>query len=336
MKILFIGGSGNISAASVRLALSLGHEVSLLNRGNRDLAECGIFGAESIIADIKDEATTAKALQNQHFDAVANFIAFTPEDVERDVRLFNGKCAQYLFISSASAYQKPLANPYITESTPLKNPYWEYSRQKIASEDACTKAYRELDFPITIVRPSLTYETVIPMAIGSWNDFTIVDRVRRGEPVLVHGDGSNLWTITHSEDFAKGFVGLLGNQYALGEAFHITSDELLTWNQIYDAMGIAAGVGPVEKVHVPSTYIAKLYPSMEGGLLGDKAVSAIFDNSKIKRAVPHYQATISFQTGIRRTIKWFDADPKRQVILDQNNALIDHVIATYQSALNQL
>lgn len=317
---------------SVRLALLQGHEVSLLNRGHRNLGDYGISGAESITADINDEAATAAALQGRHFDVVTNFIAFTPEDIERDVRLFHGKCAQYLFISSASAYQKPLANPYVTESTPLKNPFWEYSRQKIACEDVCTKAYRELDFPVTIVRSSLTYETVIPMAIGSWQDFTIVDRVRRGHPVLVHGDGNSLWTITHSEDFAKGFVGLIGNQYALGEAFHITSDELLTRNQIYDAMGIAAGVGPVKKVHVPSVLIAKLYPSMEGGLFGDKAVSTIFDNSKIKRVVPGYQATISFQAGIRRTIEWFEAEPERQVIIKSNNEVIDHVIATYQSA----
>ncbi len=330
MKILFIGGTGNISAACVRLAVSHGHQVTLLNRGTRPLSDYDILGAESVIADVNDEAATRAALGDRHFDAVANFIAFRPTDIERDIRLFSGRCAQYLFISSASAYQKPLVCPFITESTPLKNPYWQYSRDKIACEDACVAAYRSHDFPVTIVRPSLTYETVIPVAIGSWKDFTIVDRMRRGEPVLVHGDGSGLWTITHSRDFAQGFVGLLGNQQALGEAFHITSDEVLTWNQIYDAVGIAADVGPVEKVHVPSAFIAKMVKGMEGNLLGDKAVSTIFDNSKIKRAVPDFRATTSFQQGIRETIAWFEAKPERQVILDSNNQIIDGVIAAYR------
>jgi len=336
MKILFIGGTGNISAACVRLTIARGHDVTVLNRGGRALGDFGIEGAASLVADIRNEAETARALAGRHFDAVANFIAFDAPDVERDVRLFHGRCAQYLYISTASAYQKPLAQPVITESTPLKNPYWEYSRKKIAAEDACLRAYRETDFPITIVRPSLTYETVIPVAIGSWDDFTIVDRIRRGLPVLVHGDGTSLWTITHSRDFAMGFTGLLGNQQALGEAFHITSDEILTWNQIYDAVGIAAGFGPVEKVHVPSAFIAKMIPSKEGSLLGDKAVSTIFDNSKIKRIVPGFKAGIPFQQGIRETIAWFEAKPERMVIKDENNRMIDQVITAYRSVFDSL
>lgn len=336
MKILFIGGTGNISAACVRLALRQGHEVTVLNRGKRPLEAHGIEGAESLVADIYNEAAMSQALEGRFFDAVANFIGFKPEQIERDVRLFQGRCAQYLFISSASAYQKPLSSPFVTEGTPLKNPYWDYSRHKIACEDACWKAYRETNFPITIVRPSLTYETVIPVAIGSWDDFTIVERMRAGKPVLVHGDGLGLWTITHSEDFAKGFNGLFGNQQALGEAFHITSDEVLTWNQIYDAVGIAAGVAEVHKVHVPSAFIAKKVDWMEGNLLGDKAVSALFDNSKIKRVVPGFQATISFQQGIRRTIEWFEAKPERQVIHDYQNRLIDSVIADYRTAFDKV
>ena len=189
---------------------------------------------------------------------------------------------------------------------------------------------------MTIVRPSLTYETVIPVAIGSWDDFTLVERIRQGKPVLVHGDGSSLWTITHSRDFAKGFVGLFGNQHVLGEAFHITSDELLTWNQIYDAVGIAAGVGPVEKIHVPSAFIAKMVPWLEGSLLGDKAVSTIFDNSKIKRVVPSFKAEIFFQTGIRETISWFDAHLNRQIISDDNNRIIDGILARYQETFGNL
>ncbi|MDF3128177.1 SDR family oxidoreductase [Kiritimatiellaeota bacterium B1221] len=336
MKILFIGGSGNISAACVRLAVQQQHDVYVLNRGSRPLSDFGIEGVSSLIGDIHDEASVRTVLGDHHFDTVANFIAFTPADVERDIRLFQGRCGQYIFISSASAYQKPLVQPVITESTPLKNPYWEYSRNKIACEDTCMKAYREEDFPVTIVRPSLTYETVIPVAIGGWNDYTIVERMRQGRPVLVHGDGSSLWTITHSKDFAKGFVGLLGNQQVLGEAFHITSDELLTWNQIYDAVGIAAGVGPVVKVHVPSAFIAKMVNTMEGSLLGDKAVSTIFDNSKIKRVVPGYKAEISFQEGIRDTLAWFEADPKRQSISEGCHHMMDAVIGKYLSVFDTL
>lgn len=336
MKILYIGGTGNISAASVRRAVAQGHDVYLLNRGKRPLSDYGINDATTIVADIADETATRAALGALKFDVVANFIAFTPADIERDLRLFQGRCAQYFFISSASVYQKPLVQPVITESTPLKNPHWEYSRNKIACENACMAAYREKDFPVTIVRPSLTYETVIPVAIGSWNDFTIVDRMRRGQPVLVHGDGTSLWTITHSRDFARGFNGLFGNQQALGEAFHITSDELLTWNQIYDAVGIAAGVGPVEKVHVPSAFIAKMVEWMEGNLLGDKAASTIFDNSKIKRVVPDFKATITFQQGIRETIQWFEAKPERLVINEANNKIIDAVIAAYQPVFDAL
>jgi len=311
MKLLTIGGTGNISAACVRLALARGHQVTLLNRGNRPPADFGIEGADTIVADIRDEAATAAALGGRRFDAVADFIAFMPAEIERDIRLFQGRTAQYLFISSASAYQKPLANPFVTESTPLANPYWEYSRNKIACEESLVRAYRETGFPITIVRPSLTYETVIPLAIGGWNDYGIIERIRAGLPLLVHGDGSSLWTITHSRDFAKGFVGLLGNQRALGESFHITSDEVLTWNQIYDAVGIAAGFGPVHKVYLPSELIARKIPGQEGNLLGDKAVSAIFDNSKVKSVVPEFAATTLFQEGIRETLAWFEADPTR-------------------------
>jgi len=336
MHVLFIGGTGNISAASVRLALQQGHTVTLLNRGKRPLEDYGIYGAESIVADIQDEAATRAALEDRHFDVVANFIAFKVSDIERDIRLFQGRCAQYIFISSASAYQKPLVQPIITESTPLKNPYWQYSRDKIACEDRCLHAYREQDFPITIVRPSLTYETVIPTAIGGWSDYTIIERMRQRRPVVVHGDGSSLWTLTHASDFAKGFVGLLGNQQALGEAFHITSDELLTWNQIYDAVGIAAGTGPVEKVHIPSSFIAKLEPRAEGSLLGDKAVSCLFDNTKIKRVVPGFQATTSFQTGIRQTLAWFEEKPERMQTHPACHQRLDRIIAAYQPCYDAL
>ncbi|GAB4414006.1 MAG: SDR family oxidoreductase [Bacteroidia bacterium] len=325
MKILFIGGTGNISMACTRLALERGHEVYLLNRGRTSLPE----GAHAVVADIGDETATRQALAGHTFDVVANFIAYVPADIERDIRLFQGRIGQYVFISSASAYQKPATHPVITESTPLANPYWQYSRDKIACEDLLQLACRDTGFPMTIVRPSLTYETVIPVAIGSWTDFTIIDRIRRGQPVIVHGDGSSLWTITHARDFAKGLVGLLGHQQATGHAFHITSDEILTWNQIYEAVMDAAG-NRVEMVHIPSDFIARHDEAQTGNLLGDKAVSVIFDNSKIKRFVPDYVATIPFRQGIAETVRWFDADPARRVILPENNAFMDRVIAAYR------
>jgi len=332
MKILFIGGTGNISACCVRLALENGHEVFVLNRGNRDLAEyIGREGAKSIVADYAKEEEVAKALEGQTFDVVANFIAFNAPDVEKDQRLFTGKCGQYFFISSASAYQKPLRHPVITESSPLKNPYWEYSRNKIACEERLNRAYREDDFPMVIVRPSLTYATVWPVAIGGWDDFTLVDRIRRGEEIAVHGDGSGLWSVTHADDFAKGFNGLFGNSNAIGHAFHITSDEVLTWNQIYRTIGEAAGAEP-KIVHIPTTFLASISEWERGNLLGDKAASAIFDNSKIKAFVPGFKATIPFHVGARRTLAWFEADPKRQKIVDGVNQQIDGYIAAWKKA----
>ncbi|MDW7691039.1 SDR family oxidoreductase [Flammeovirgaceae bacterium SG7u.111] len=325
MKILFIGGTGNISAASTRLAIEKGYEVYLFNRGNRPVPE----GAKSLVGDITDLEGTKALLKDHYFDVVANFIAFTPEDVQRDIELFKGKTDQYIFISSASAYEKPASHPVITESTPLKNPYWQYSRDKIACEDLLNKVYREEDFPMTIVRPSLTYDTVIPVAIGSWEDFTIIDRIRKGKPIIIHGDGSSLWTITHSDDFAIGFVGLLGHQQAIGHSFHITSDEILTWNQIYDAVGAAAGVTP-KVVYIPSDFIAKFDDFQKGNLLGDKAVSVVFDNTKIKSFVPEFKATIPFKVGIKRTVKWFEQESSRMKIIEENNQFMDKVIAAYQ------
>ena len=335
MKILFIGGTGNISRACTELAVSAGFDVFHLNRGTRkaDIPR----QVTTLHGDINNVKEVKEVIGERTFDIVANFIAFKPGDVERDVQLFRGKTGQYIFISSASAYQKPLLNPVVTESTPLKNPYWDYSRDKIACEERLNQLYREEDFPVTIIRPSLTYETVIPVAIGSWDDFTIVDRMRKGREVVVHGDGTSLWTITHSKDFAKGFVGLLGNQHAIGESFHITSDELLTWDQIYQAVADAGGT-TARIVHVGSEFICKVAESvgqgwMWGSLLGDKSVSAIFDNSKIKRCVPGFKATIPFKKGIRETIQWFEADPGRMKIVEENNTFIDTILAKYREAL---
>jgi len=331
MRALFIGGTGNISNACSKLALARGIDLSILSRGQRTRDE--LKDARFITADINEVKQTRELLKGERFDVVVNFIAYSPEEVERDIQLFSGTCDQYIFISSASAYQKPPTHPVITESTPLANPYWDYSRDKIACEELLMRAYREKGFPATIVRPSHTYETVIPVAIGSWEDFTIIDRMRRGGTVIIHGDGSSLWTITHSQDFAKGFVGLMGNQQSIGHSFHITSDELLNWNQIYQAVAEAAGA-ELKAVHIASDFICREADKigqawMRGNLIGDKANSAVFDNTKIKRFVPGFIATIPFREGIKTTVKWFDAHPERIRIDEENNRLMDSVLAAY-------
>lgn len=336
MKVLFIGGTGNISSAVSRLVKERGIDLYLLNRGKNTTV---IAGVKNIQCNISDEKKAAEILSGHIWDVVVNWIAFVPSDIERDFRLFANKTRQYIFISSASAYQKPLTHPIITESTPLKNPFWEYSRNKIACEDKLIQLYRENDFPVTIVRPSLTYDTVIPVAIGSWNDFTIIDRMRRGQKIIVHGDGTSLWTITHAEDFAIGFAGLLGHQQTIGQAFHITSDELLTWNQIYEAVADAAGV-ECHMIHIPSDFISVEAEKidwvwmggsfMRGNLLGDKAVSTIFDNTKIKTFVPEFKATIPFKAGIKRTVQWFEADKSRMVVHNDNNRFMDTIIKSFE------
>jgi len=325
MKVLFIGGTGNISTEVSRLAVARGMDLVLLNRGQRPV---DIPGARTITADITRPDEVRAALKGEHFDSVVNWIAYSVADVERDLALFQGITRQYVFISSASAYQKPPLHPVITESTPLHNPAWQYSRDKIACEERLNRAYREDGFPITILRPSHTYDTNFPIAIGGWNTYTIPDRLLRGQPVIVHGDGSSLWTVTHSADFAKGFVPLLGHPQTIGHAFHITSDESLTWNQIYGAMAAALGVEP-NFVHIPSEFIAKIDPGLGAGLLGDKAWSVIFDNTKIKTFVPDYIATIPFHEGIRRTLAWYDADPARKRVDPAMTATIERILAAY-------
>ena len=301
-KALFIGGTGVISLSCTRRLLDSGEwEVTLFNRGSRpDLLPAGV---KTICGDIGDEAAAAAALQGKTFDVVADFIAFTAEQAQRDVRLFAGRCGQYVFISSASAYQKPPRTPHITESTPLYNPYWQYSRDKIACEEVLTKAYREQGFPVTIVRPSHTYDArKIPVQMhGDAGSFPVVERIRQGKPVVVAGDGTSLWTITHSRDFAVGFTGLMGNPAAVGETFHITSDESVTWNQIYDYIGAAVGRKP-QLCHVSSQMLLRSRPQLEGPLLGDKINCVLFDNSKIKRFVPGFCARIRADEGIYEAV----------------------------------
>ncbi|PIE35646.1 NAD-dependent dehydratase [candidate division KSB3 bacterium] len=326
MTVLFIGGTGNISTSVSKLAVSRGIDLYLLNRGTRPV---DIPGAKTLTGDISQPEQIAAQLKEHTWDAVVNWIAFTENDIKRDIELFRGKTKQYLFISSASAYQKPSSHPVITESTPLANPYWQYSRDKIACEDRLNQAYRDEQFPMTIVRPSHTYDTVIPVPIGGWTNYTIIDRMKKGQKVIVHGDGTSLWTITHADDFAKGFIGLLGNRNAIGHAFHITSDEVLTWNQIYKFIAEAVGV-QANIVHISSDFIGRFDENLKGNLLGDKAHSAMFDNSKIKRFVPGFLATIPFQEGIKRTIEWFEADPKRQIIQQETHAFMDKIIHAYE------
>ncbi len=329
MKVLFIGGTGNISTPLSLLAVEKGVDLYHLNRGNRP----AIPGVKNLSADINNRIEVDKALRNHKWDVVVNWIAFTPEDIQRDYELFRESARQYIFISSASAYQKPPTNPVITESTPLRNPVWDYSLNKIACEDLLVKLYRESGFPMTIVRPSFTYYSVIPLSLGGWEEFTVIDRMRKGLPIVVHGDGTSLWTITHASDFARGFYGLMNNMNAIGEAFHITSDEALTWNRIYEAVAHAAN-GVARIVHISSEAIADYadkhnYPSVRGTLLGDKSHCAIFDNSKIKRLVPGFIATKPFEEGIRQTIEWFDAHPARKVVKEETNRFLDGLIQTY-------
>ena len=326
MKVLFIGGTGNISTPVSEIAVSKGIDLWHLNRGKNPTIE----GVKSLIADYNDFNGVKKALANHHWDVVVNWIAFTPDQIEKDIALFSDTCNQYIFISSASCYSKPPVHPIITESTPLKNPHWQYSRNKIECEEKLVKAYREKDFPMTIVRPSHTYYSIFPLTIGGWIEYTALDRIKKGLPIVIQGDGTSLWTVTHAYDFAKGFLGLLGHALAIGETFHITSDEALSWNQIYQQM--AAAVGCTAKiVHVPTSKIIEYaretgYEDQEGGLWGDKSHCAIFDNTKIKRFVSDYVATIPFSQGIKQTIAWFEADPKRMIIKEDTTRFIEGLV----------
>ena len=316
-NILFIGGTGVISAAAAEHAVALGHRLTILTRG-QSAGRPAPDGAQVLHADVRDASAVREVLQGREFDAVADFIAFTPDQARASMELFRGRTGQYVFISSASAYQKPPSRLPILESTPLKNPFWQYSRDKIACEELLFEAYRSTDFPVTVVRPSHTYDRTKIALVGGWTD---IHRMRAGLPVLVHGDGTSLWTLTHSRDFAKAFVGLLGRPQAVGESYTITSDEYLPWNQIYQLFARAAGVPDPELVHVASETIAAHSPELGPNLLGDRSHSVIFDNTKIKSLVPDYAATIPFADGAREIVEWYDAHPDLQVVDQQFMAL---------------
>jgi nucleoside-diphosphate-sugar epimerase len=333
MKVLFIGGTGLISSACSELALARGMDLIILNRSQS--AKYPVpEGAHLLVGDVHgEEAALTRLLSGQEFDAVVDWIAFTPEDIHRDLQLFSGRTGQFVFISSASAYQKPPSHYSITEETPMENPFWDYSRNKIACEQILLQAYREKGFPATIVRPSLTYgPSQIPLCVGSWqHPYTVIDRMKRGRKIIIPGDGTSLWVLTWNGDFAKGFVSLLGNPKSIGEAYHITSDEVLTWNQIYREVGRALGV-ELEIVHVPSDLIAAYDPEMLGSLTGDKVNSSVFDNSKIKQLVPDFNCTVGWAEGVRRAIAWLEADPSRQTIDRNLNNLWDRILSEYLKA----
>jgi len=344
MKVLFIGGTGTISTAISKRVLELGWELFLLNRGNRN-SELGPPGLTEIACDIRTEndaavagkikAALEKRGTGSRFDVVADFIAFTQDHVEKDYRIFRDICDQYFFISSASAYQKPLASHVVTESTPLANPFWQYSRNKIACEDYLTAKYRETGFPVTIIRPSHTYdERSVPLGIhgknGSWQ---VIKRMIEGRPVIIQGDGTSLWTMTHNSDFARAFTGLMGNIHAIGEAVQITSDEILTWNQIYGAIAGALGV-ELKPVHVSSDFLARCGPyDFLGGLVGDKSNSVVFDNTKLKRLVPGFHACVRFDMGVREVVSYVLTHRECQQDDPEFDAWCDRVIAVQEKAI---
>ncbi|MER7798454.1 SDR family oxidoreductase [Microbacterium sp. NPDC096154] len=318
MRILIIGGTGNISTYVTRLAVERGYDVTVLNRGRSDLPA----GVRGLIGDAGDASSIARAVGDESFDVVANFRSFSPEQVRDDIRIFAARTRQYLYISSASAYQKPIAQLPIVESTPLRNPFWQYSRDKIASEDLLVAAYREQGFPVTIVRPSHTYGPSLVPLEGGW---TALQRIRDGRPIVVHGDGTSWWTLTHSRDFARAFVGLFGNPHAIGQPVHITSDESLTWDEIARLLGRALGREP-EIVHVASDAIAREIPAIGPGLVGDKAHSVLFDNTRIKQLVPGWVATTPFSDGAREIVEWHLADEARRQVDAELDAAFDRLI----------
>lgn len=329
MKLLFLGGTGNISTACVELSVECGHEVTLLNRG-RTTSRIG--RPVKVVSGERDDGRLLRSLaEGARFDVVVDFLCYRPEQAETAIAAFAGRVAQYVFIGTAAAYEKPPVHYLVTEATPLRNPFWEYARLKIECEERLRRAQRESGFPVTVVRPSYTYgPTWIPSGFGG-QDYTVVDRMRRGLPIVCHGDGTSLWVMTAASDFAVGLVGLIGHPRAVGEAFHITSDEVLTWEAIYGVIARAAGAEP-RLVHLPSELIASLYPDRGGSLLGDKAWSVVFDNAKIRGFVPEFRPRTSFAEGMARSIAWFDADPARRTVNEEMNRRIDRVIAAQRRA----
>jgi len=329
MRVLFVGGTGNISTAATRLLAEQGVDLTVLNRGQSDVLLPD--GVQRIRADIRDSSSVSDVLRGEEFDVVVDWLAYVPQHVETDIELFSGRISQYVFISSATVYRKPSPFFPLVEEAPLGNAHWQYARDKIACEERLRREHEQKGFPATIVRPSYTYgETWIPTALDG-TDYTIVDRMLRGKKIVVPGDGESLWTMTHNTDFARLLVAILGNADAVGESFHITSDEVLTWNQITETIAAAAGLEP-RIVHVPSDFVAAVDPELGVGLLADKAHSLVFDNAKIKRFAPGVEANVPFAEGVARSLAWFDADPARKVVDEERNALLDRIVDAYEAA----
>ena len=324
-SVLFLGGTGVISSECARYAAQLGHEVTALNRGT-SRSHPTPEGVRPLVGDARDPESVRNALGGNEFDVVVDFLSFVPGHVRQQLDTFEGRTGQYVFISSASAYQTPPTHLPVTESTPLTNPFWQYSRDKTACEDLLVAAYRERALPMTVVRPSHTYDHTLPPFGGGW---TVPERLRRGKPVVVHGDGTSLWTITHHTDFARAFVGLLGHPHAIGEAFHITGHEAPTWDQITRDVAAALGV-EADIVHVSSDAICAVEPSMTGSLLGDKSNSMLFDNAKIRTIVPGWQARVPFRRGAHEIVEWHLADPARQRVDRDVDALHDRLVAAHR------
>jgi nucleoside-diphosphate-sugar epimerase len=329
MRVLFLGGTGIISTAATRLLAERGVDLTVLNRGQSDVVLPD--GVRHIRADLRDRSSFTDAVRGEEFDVVVDWLAFVPAHVELAIELFGGRISQYVFISSATVYRKPSPFFPIVEEAPLGSPDWPYARNKIACEELLRSEHEANGFPATIVRPSHTYgETAIPTAL-SGQDYTIVDRMRRGASVIVHDDGESLWTMTHNTDFAQAFAGLLGNAEAVGESFHITSDEAMTWNRLTQILADAAGL-EARIVHIPSAFVAAIDAELGEGLLGDKAHSLVFDNTKVKRFVPDFEAVVPFAEGIARSLAWFDADPARKAVDEERNALLDRIVDAYEAA----
>ncbi len=328
MKIAMIGGTGNISTACTRELINGGHEIVHFNRGHKP----SVVNVETILCNTEKPGELEKAMEGRTFDTVINFIAYRPEQVERDIQIFSGRTAQYIFISSASVYRKPLKNLTVTESTPRGNPWWEYSALKMKCEDALTRAWQDTGFPVTIVRPSHTYSERWLISSFGAKDFTVADRILKGKPVAVHGDGQSLWTLTHADDFAARFACLPGNLQTIGEAYHITSGESLTWDMIHQHLAYALG-REIEIVHVPLEYLRIHAPEFYPGFQGDKAWSVIFDNSKIESIAPGRTPRISYSEGVRRSVAWLNANPEAKIVDTEKNLLLDRLIESYRSKL---
>jgi len=326
MKILFLGGTGLISNACSRIGTAKGMDITILNR-SRNHRFPFPEGVKSMVADVSDEIQLTAIMSDHKFDVVVDWIAYTPEDIERDLRVFSGRTGQFIFISSASAYQKPPQSLVVTEETPLSNPFWKYSRDKIACEADLMRAYRESNFPVTIVRPSLTYgEGQLPLVMNSWNHpYTIIDRIRRNKPIIIPGDGESLWVMTYNEDFAEGFLPLLGNQSAIGQSFHITSEEVLSWNAVFEQFLNSINL-EAELAHVPVEIVVRMFPEFEGTLIGDKTNSIIFDNSKIRSIAPDFRCKVPWQVGIKRSYDWLMDHPENQTIDHELNQILDQLL----------